>query len=340
MRIVKLSAFTVVDGFPPGTDPSRPRLREVVDLARVAESAGLSGLWVAEHHFHAGGICPHPPALLAACAEATRRLRVGVMVSNLALHHPISIAEEYAVVDQLSNGRLNFGAGSGYLPMEFEGFGVDPSTKRERFDRALEIIERGWRGEPVGPENPDSAAPIRLNLRPVQRPGPPLWIAVQRRAAIPFVARRGASLALIPYATLGTMDELPELIREYRAEAPAGRGEVAVALHLAIGDDLRSSRAALQRYLDGRLATHSTFYREKVRSDPTAATAGRIEEGGFALFGTPPEVGRRLKALEAMGVDEVLALTDFGGLSPTEVRHSVQALGELGAELNPRMGAR
>lgn len=337
--IVKLSAFTVVDGFPPGTDPSRSRLREVVDLARAAEAAGLSGLWVAEHHFHTGGVCPHPPALLAACAEATRRLRVGVMVSNLSLHNPISLAEEYAVVDQLSEGRLNFGAGSGYLPLEFEGFGIDPSTKRERFDRALEVIEQGWRGEPVGSEAPGSQS-VRLNLRPAQRPGPPLWIAVQRRAAIPFVARRGASLALIPYATLGTLDELPDLIREYRDQAPAGRGEVAVALHLAIADDLRPARAALQAYLDGRLATHSTFYREKVQSDPASATAGRIEEGGFALFGSAPEVGRRLRALEAMGVDELLALMDFGGLSSTEVHRSVHALGELAAGMAHRPGPR
>ncbi|HEV2230569.1 MAG TPA: LLM class flavin-dependent oxidoreductase, partial [Thermoplasmata archaeon] len=177
--MVKLSAFTVVDAYPATVTGTRDRLREVVSLAEAAERAGLDALWVAEHHFHDGGVCPSPPVLLAACGERTRRLRLGVLVSVLPFHAPLEVAEQYAMVDRLLNGRLNLGLGSGYIPLEFEGHGVDPTQKRERFDRAYDTVLAALRGEPVSPNG--AATPVRINVRPVQRPTPPIWIAVQRR---------------------------------------------------------------------------------------------------------------------------------------------------------------
>ncbi|MHB1434496.1 MAG: LLM class flavin-dependent oxidoreductase [Thermoplasmata archaeon] len=325
---MKLSAFTIVDGFPPGTDPARSRLREVVELARASESAGLHGLWMAEHHFQPSGVCPHPPALLAACGEVTRKLRLGSMVSVLPLHDPVALAEQYAVVDQLLGGRLNFGVGSGYLPGELEGFGVDPASKRERFDAHLATILDAWHGDEVRSSAP-GASRVRLNVRPIQRPHPPIWMAVQRKAAIPFVARHGASVALIPYATVGSLDELGEAIREYRRSDPPPGGEVAVAVHVYVGDRPERARTALQRYLESRLATHSTFYQQKVDADPAAASAAGIEATGLALIGSPREVRRRLDEYAALGVDELLGILDFGGLPPPEVEASVRGFGRI-----------
>jgi alkanesulfonate monooxygenase SsuD/methylene tetrahydromethanopterin reductase-like flavin-dependent oxidoreductase (luciferase family) len=322
---VKLSAFTVVDDYSDGSGSRR--LTEVVDLAETVEEAGLSGLWIAEHHFHAGGVCPSPPVLLAACGGRTRRIRLGSLVSVLPFHSAIEIAEQYAMVDRLIGGRLNLGLGSGYIAMEFEGFGVDPSTKRERFDESLATMRRAFAGEEVRAPSP-SARPVRLNVRPVQTPHPPIWIAVQRREAVPFVARHRAHLALIPYATMAGLDELREVIAEYRAACPVGfRGEVAVGLHLYAGPSMGVARAALQRYLDSRLATQSTFFKDKVRADPRHAHATTLEESGWALFGAADQVTDRLRAFSDAGVDEVLGIFDFGGLPVEETRRSVQALG-------------
>jgi len=324
-RTVRLSAFTVVDEYPTGSRPGR--LQEVLSLGEAAEAGGLSALWVAEHHFHAGGVCPAPPVLLAALGARTRRIRLGALVSVLPFHRPIELAEQYAMVDQLLSGRLNLGVGSGYIPLEFEGFGVDPLAKRELFDRALETLLDAFDGKEVRAEGPN-AKPVRLNVRPVQRPHPPIWVAVQRREAIPYVARRGTSMALVPYATLSSPAELGEEVKEYRSHLPPGhRGEVAAALHLYAGPHPDHARAALQRYLDSRLATQSAFYQEKVRRDPAHANAAAIEAAGWALFGSAEEVGARLRSFSATGVDEVLGIFDFGGLPADDVRQSVRAVG-------------
>ncbi len=332
---MRLSAFTVVDSPTGGADGVADRYADVLRLAEAAEEGGLSTLWIAEHHFQPGGLCPSPPVLLAACGQRTRRVRLGVLVSVLPFHRPIELAEQYAMVDRLTHGRLNLGVGSGYIPIEFEGFGVDPATKRERFDRALETLLAALDGREVRADEP-GARPVRLNVLPLQRPHPPLWIAVQRREAIPYVARRACSLALIPYATLANLAELADEIREFRAHLPPGASaEVAVALHLYAGPRPDAARVAFQRYLDSRLATQSAFYQEKVRRDPRHASGSAIEQSDFALFGAPAEVARRLGAFAAIGVDEILGIFDFGGLATEEVTASVRGLGAAMVGVGP-----
>jgi alkanesulfonate monooxygenase SsuD/methylene tetrahydromethanopterin reductase-like flavin-dependent oxidoreductase (luciferase family) len=324
---VRLSAFSILDEYPDLVAKGRDRLAEVMGLARAAERSGLSAIWVAEHHFHPGGVCPAPPVLLAAIGARTKRIRLGAMVSVLPFHDPVKVAEEYAMVDRLSGGRLNLGLGSGYIPAELEGFGVDPATKRERFDRSYDTVLAAFSGSPVQTIG-GGAVHVTTNVRPVQRPHPPIWIAVQRREALPFVAHRNASVGLIPYATVPDLATLAEEIREYRAALPAGSGaQVSVALHLYAGDRRPAARKALQRYLDSRLATQSAFYQQRVREDPKLASAAAIEASGFAVFGAAAEVRERLEAFARAGVDELLGIFDFGGLAPGQVRASVRALG-------------
>lgn len=324
---MKLSAFSVVDPHPGEPTRNAERQKEVVRLAEAADSAGLASLWVAEHHFGESGLCPAPAVLLAACGARTRRLRLGSLVSVLPFHDPVEVAEEYALLDRLIDGRLNFGVGSGYIATELEGFGIDGTTKRERFDRGLETIRAAWDGAEVRVDRP-GARPVRLNVRPVQTPHPPIWVAVQRREAIPHVAARGLSVALIPYATVKSVDELAQEIAEYRAALPTGaRGEVAVAMHTFVGPDAHRARDSLQRYLDGRLATASTFYQQKVAADPHAAQASALEAAGFVLFGSAEEFRQRLLELEKIGVDELLAIVDFGDLPFRLSVETVRAMG-------------
>ena len=331
---MKVGIFSVVD--PDPRDPARNerRFAEAVRLAEAADAAGLSSVWVAEHHFGAAGLLPSPVVLLAAMGARTRRIRLGSLVTVLPFHEPVEVAEQFAVLDRLTDGRLNFGCGSGYLPDELDGFGVDAQTKRESFDRALDTILAAWSGAEVRVDRA-RATPVRLNVRPVQRPHPPVWIASQRREAIPFVARRGVSLALIPYATVGSLAELGEEIREFREAAPAGaQSEVAAAVHVYIGPNVAQARHALQEYLDGRLATMSTHYRRKVAADPRQARADAIEGSGVALVGDSPTVREGLRKLAAAGVDELLAMVDFGSIPTHEAERTIRSLGLLAADLS------
>ena len=322
------SLFSIVDAYPEHQTGARDRYAEIGRLAEAADEAGLRAFWVAEHHFDPAGANPSPPVLLAALGARTRRLRLGAMVSVLPFHAPVELAEQYALLDRLLGGRLDLGLGSGYLGLELEGFGVDAVTKRERFDAGLATLRTAWAGRPFR-ASPTATTDVTLNVRPVQEPHPPLWVAVQRPEAIPYVAKMGANLALVPYATLGSVEELTPLIAQYRAARGPG-GQVAAALHVHIGHDVASARAAMQRFLDSRRATRSTFYVEKIARDPRHASLEHLEASGLAALGEPATVRDRLRALARTGVDELLAIVDFGGIDPTVAEGTARALGALG----------
>ncbi len=326
---MRLGAFSVVDALPPAAAAGRDRYAEVIDLAAQVEAAGLDSFWIAEHHFHEGGLCPSPPILLAAIGQRARHIALGVMVSVLPFHDPVELAEQYALLDQLIGGRLRLGVGSGYIPAELAGFGLDAATKRARFDAHYATLLEAFRGEPVRPARGDGA-PVVLNVRPVQRPHPPIWIATQRREALAPLARRGASIALIPYATVSSVEELAGEIREYRAALPVGTpGRVAAAVHLYGGPDRPRAMAALQTYLDGRRRTGSPNYEAKVAREPSAVTAEAIAGSGLALLGPPDTLRPGLERFARAGVDDLLGILDFGGLTPSEISGSIEGLRAL-----------
>jgi alkanesulfonate monooxygenase SsuD/methylene tetrahydromethanopterin reductase-like flavin-dependent oxidoreductase (luciferase family) len=320
---MRTSAFSILEEN--GNGSSRDRYREVLELAETAERIGLDAFWVAEHHFQPGGLCPAPAVLLAAIASRTTRLRLGSLVSVLPFHEPVDTAEQYALVDRISQGRLNFGVGSGYVPAELEGFGVDPESKRERFDRALDTILRAWEGGPVTTERAGSR-PVHLNIRPAAAPHPPIWVAVQRREAIPYVARRGFSLALIPYATISGLEELQEETQEFRAALPAGRtAQVSAAFPVYAGADPASGLRSLQRYLDSRRTSGSVHYLKKVGRDPRQADAQTIVDSGLAFIGKSAELPEWLGRVADSHVDELLGIFDFGGLPLADSARSMRA---------------
>lgn len=323
---MRCSVFSVLDEQPElRAQRGGDRYEEAIALAKEADRDGFHTFWVAEHHFHAGGVLPVPAVFLAAASRETRRLRLGVMVSVLPLHSPREVAEQYALVDRLSGGRLELGFGSGYIPVELQGFGVLPAERRARFDAALPEVLAALRGEPI-PVPGDPQLTVRLNVRPVQEPLPPLWVAVQSREALPFVARRGLSVGLIPYASVSSLEELARNISEYRAALPPGASScrVAAAMHTYVGDRPAAARAALQRYLDARLAHRSTHFQVRVREAAEAATVEGLEARGMVLFARPGEVVARVEALERAGVTDLLGIFDFGGLEPSLARSSLR----------------
>jgi alkanesulfonate monooxygenase SsuD/methylene tetrahydromethanopterin reductase-like flavin-dependent oxidoreductase (luciferase family) len=326
---VNLGIFSVLDAYPPdAADRVASRIESVIALAREADRLGYHSFWVGEHHFQTAGVSPSPPVLLAALARETRRLRLGSLVAVLPLHAARALAEEYALADVLSAGRIEIGIGSGYSPLEFYGFALDPRGRREAFDRGRVDFLSALRGE-SWPAPGAPSGEVSLNVRPRQRPLPPIWTAAVRREAVCAVGERGDRLALIPYASLDRIADLGGIVRAYRATLPPGAvPRVLVALHVYIGADRRRAEAALDRFLSTRPAPESPAFRERLEREPELGTARGLVERGLALLGSWATVRRSLDELPGYGVTDLAAIVDFGGTSHRNARATIRRLAE------------
>lgn len=317
---VKFSIFSVTDHYPQGPRTIREYYSQILDEIELAEELGFSAYFVAEHHFHEYGIVPSPPTLLGAAADRTSRIQLGVAVSVLPFHHPLVAAEEYAMLDQLTNGRLALGVGSGYLKHEFDGFSIGPWEKRARFDEALEIMLQAWEGKPFTYHGLyHHIENTRIAVTPIQQPHPRLWVAILRADAAYYVGKQGRDVMLIPYATCEKIDDLQNVITEHArgfSEAgAAGVRDVAVALHTYVSANPESTRAeageALNNYVSTRLYARRRSYDE-------------LDSAGLILFGDARQVTERIRTLEAAGVNHLMILANFGGLEAARVRGSME----------------
>ncbi|MEC7427450.1 MAG: LLM class flavin-dependent oxidoreductase [Actinomycetota bacterium] len=166
-----------------------------IEQAVLADELGFDHVWFTEHHFLEDGYLPAFQPLAGAIAARTQQIRISNDIALLPLYHPIRLAEELAVLDQISNGRMEFGIGMGYVPKEFDAFGVPLRNRVSMTDEAIEILRLAWG------EGPFSFKGKRYNLsnidvhpKPVQPGGPPLWIAAMKEPGALRAARFGTNL--------------------------------------------------------------------------------------------------------------------------------------------------
>ena len=231
--------------------PPQRVIEEALEHTRLAEELGFSRVWFAEHHFSNYSLCPSPLILCAQAAAMTKRVRVGSAVLILPLHAPARLVAEIALVDALSGGRLDVGVGSGYQPYEFERLGADIARNKAVFNEMLDTIELGLRrpsfeyaGEAL------AQPPTAINVRPLQTPRPPIWIA----GADPNSHRRCARDGYVPFVSGGI--ESPERLREARRRIEAlyaqeGRDPASVPLGVLRFVCVSDDRETLARYTDG-----------------------------------------------------------------------------------------
>jgi probable F420-dependent oxidoreductase len=166
--------------------------RETLDQAAHAEQLGFSSIWLSEHHFGEEGYLPSLAAVLGALAMRTSHARLGTAVLLAPLHHPLRLAEDLAVVDQLSGGRLDVGLAPGYKPDEFAVLGVPKGERGARTDETIEILQLAWRGERFSYQGKHFRFDdVIVAPPPVQRPGPPVWVGGSSLAAARRAARFG-----------------------------------------------------------------------------------------------------------------------------------------------------
>jgi alkanesulfonate monooxygenase SsuD/methylene tetrahydromethanopterin reductase-like flavin-dependent oxidoreductase (luciferase family) len=182
---------------PPARLGEVPRLYErVLEHAEAADASAVQVVWVAERPFAAGAVFPAALPLCSALASRTRRLRVGTAALPLPLHHPLRVAEDAATLDALSGGRLELGVGLGGHAEGFHGFGVPPAERGARFAEGVELLRRAWSDGPLhfAGRHFSFAGEIEVWPKPLQRPGPPLWIAAAGDMGLRRAARLGDGL--------------------------------------------------------------------------------------------------------------------------------------------------
>lgn len=207
---MKCSLFTEIQ-CSEGSSPTA-RLEEFLDQAELADRLGFDTYWIAEIHCQPKfSLLSAPYVVLGAAAQRTKKLRLGVAVNTLPVHHPVSLAEQAAMLDLVSDGRMEFAAGGGHPHSRaYECFGADHKSTHEIMAESLEVIRKAWSEEKLLYKGKFFDIPeVIVNPKPVQKPLPPFWMATSSLDGVEVGARLGVNLFL-PIHT-----RTPEQVVEY-----------------------------------------------------------------------------------------------------------------------------
>src|SRR6266480_513208 len=211
----------------------------------VMDRTGYDAVWLAEHHFSGFSVCPSVHMMGVLAAARTTRLRIGTGVSLAPFYHPLRLAEEVALLDQVSGGRVNWGAGRGFARVEFENFGVPPEESTSRFHEAVEIVLRAWTEERLSFAGSHFRFDgVEVLPKPMQQPYPPVWMAATSESAIEWAAGRGFSILMDPHASAREIGHKRQFYAERLKEAghvAEGR-ELPIARLVALGDTAAEGR--------------------------------------------------------------------------------------------------
>jgi alkanesulfonate monooxygenase SsuD/methylene tetrahydromethanopterin reductase-like flavin-dependent oxidoreductase (luciferase family) len=184
----------------------------------IMDRSGYDAVWLTEHHFNDYSVCPSIPVMGAYAAARTKRLRIAAGVTLAAFYHPLRLAEEIALLDILSGGRVNWGAGRGFDATEFRTFGVAQADGAARFREAVDIVIRAWSCERLTYRGRFfTFEDVEVLPKPLQKPYPPAWVAAGSPDAIKWAASGGHSILMSPHSTHTEIGEQLSVYREQLA---------------------------------------------------------------------------------------------------------------------------
>jgi alkanesulfonate monooxygenase SsuD/methylene tetrahydromethanopterin reductase-like flavin-dependent oxidoreductase (luciferase family) len=318
------------------------RYAEMFDLVALAESLGFDVAWLAEIHFGgAFSLISNPLMLVPAIAARVPRIRIGTAVVLLPLHHPLSCAEQAATADVLSDGRLEFGVGRGSIPTQFHGFRVPVAENRARFDEALEIVRRAWTSERFSYQGRFyQVEDLSVVPRPVQRPHPPIRVAVHTAESFAHLGDLG--LPIYSGTTTTPLPQLRECLAIYRERlAAAGYAwqDDQMALMLPVHVGARDAmRPGVLRYYENLRTIFSALpdsYTDHLpRLRMIEENVANLPFDRFcrdqAVFGDAAEVVDRLQAArDEFGLSQIICWFDQGSMLPrAEVEATMRRFAE------------
>lgn len=317
-------------------DSARPdeenRYELLLEGARFADRNGFSAVWTPERHFHPfGGVYPNPSVVGAAVAVVTERIGIRAGSVNAPLHHPLRIAEEWAVVDNLSRGRAGVSFASGWHSVDFALRPESFADRKRVMTDTVGTVRALWAGEAMQVSTgTGEQTEVRAYPRPVQREIP-VWLTCAGNVDT-FRAAGEMNTGVLTHLLGQDLDDLAHKIAEYRRtiEETAGhRGQVTLMLHTLLGADTESVRETVRepfsRYLRSSfgLIARSMLGQDANVQDLDPADIDFLVERSFdryfetsGLFGTVSDGARTIEKLTAIGVDEVACLIDFGVGTP------------------------
>jgi alkanesulfonate monooxygenase SsuD/methylene tetrahydromethanopterin reductase-like flavin-dependent oxidoreductase (luciferase family) len=297
-----------------------------LELIAAYERAGIYGYHLAEHHCTPLGMASSPSVFLAAVAARTRRLRFGPLVYTLSQYHPLRLAEEICLLDQLSGGRFQLGIGKGISPIEIAYFDVDPAEADRRYAEVFEVLMKAFAGGAL-----DHAGEfwtfkdVPLEFAPLQKPHPPLWYGVIKPDSAERAARSGMN-----FVSNAAARPMRALVERYRAvRGPAAGAPPLLGMNrfvvVAPTDDVALARArrAYRRWYKSFMTLWDRHGRAPVNVSYPPEFDGQVADGR-AVAGAPATVLAALRSQVAESATNYLVCRfAFGDLSLAESRESL-----------------
>jgi alkanesulfonate monooxygenase SsuD/methylene tetrahydromethanopterin reductase-like flavin-dependent oxidoreductase (luciferase family) len=310
-------------------------MRDELALIRHADALGFHRCWIREHHFTDYGFLPNTMILAGHAAAMTEQIRLGTAVITLPLHHPVRVAEDVALVDVLSDGRVDVGVGRGYQSIEFDTFGIPLAESRQRTDEALDVMIGLWR-DPVSNHAGDfwQFGDVQLQPRPVQRPHPPLYYASVSTDSISHYAAKGIPFIVDSTVRTSRLAELADLwhgVAAANGHSPAA--DLVAVRYVWVDQTDDAARDYVAR--SPRVTSTSTVqHLRPVHADGTVARGYEYWEKGWHgrdldyyahepdwtdrwIAGTPDRVIEQIHALHEMGIRDVCCVFGLDTVAPT-----------------------
>ena len=322
---------------PPPIGSARPLpglYAAMLEQIQLAESWGYDDIWLTEHHFLDDGYLPSLLPMAAAVAARTSRVTIGTFVVLMPFHHPIRLAEDCAVVDNISNGRLLFGPGVGYRRGEFTTFGIDRRLRGSITEEAVEIMIKCWTEEQFSYHGKHfHFDDVRCTPKPAQKPRIPVWFGATQGDALRRAARLGDGLLHTVAAPPDAPRQFAELLKEFGKDWR--HPHVTSMALLFTSDDPQRDWERLKPHALYHLQGYARWYAEDQawqQGSPPSAFGGQfptdyadLERTGHYLVGTPDQIVARVKEIYAIApFERFLYAPIWPGVDPDLAARSVR----------------
>ena len=308
------------------------RYADTISQAQLADDLGFDTVWLAEVHFNPRfSVLPAPLLLGSAIAQTTNKLKIATAVNLMPLHHPVRLAEEFATLDVISQGRAILGTGRGAMLQQYAGYGIEVGEGRERFLEGLDLVLKAWTSEELNYEGKYyQVSGIRVVPKPYQKPHPPVYIASNSVDTFPMVGELGQNILVAPIVV--TLDGAKSGLKEYRRNLvehghdPGTRKvNVNVLVHVTKdegGNSTQGYETSLRNYLSILQGNRS-----RVISGRTRDLSYEHVSTELSAIGSPERVIDKLESIiELLGADEIMCWFAVGGLLPNEDVHASMRL--------------